>query len=254
MNFSAWFSCINGCSRKHSLEDVVYRCPDCGDLLEVTHDVQALKARSAEEWKALFDARYRRAPWPYASGVWGKKEWVHPGLDDANVVSTMEGASSLFRADRLAREVGAGELWIKQCGQTHTGSFKDLGMTVLVSAVNQMRARGRPIRAVACASTGDTSATLSAYAAAAGMRCRILVPETASYPKIAQIAACGAEVLTIKGTRQDVADAAMRMSREIFYASHNWQPFFVEGTKTLAYELWEQLGFHAPDNVVIPVG
>jgi threonine synthase len=86
------------------------------------------------------------------------------------------------------------------------------------------------------------------------MRCRILVPETASYPKIAQIAACGADVRTIKGSRQDVADAALAMSRELFYASHNWQPFFAEGTKTLAYELWEQLGFRAPDSVVMPVG
>jgi threonine synthase len=86
------------------------------------------------------------------------------------------------------------------------------------------------------------------------MRCRILVPETASYPKIAQIAACGADVLTIRGTRQDVAEAAEAMSSEIFYASHNWVPFFTEGTKTLAYELWEQLGFRAPDNVVTPLG
>jgi threonine synthase len=103
-------------------------------------------------------------------------------------------------------------------------------------------------------SSGNAGASLSAYAAAAGMRCRILVPETASYPKIAQIAACGADVVTIKGSRQDVADAAIRYSREIFYASHNWQPFFVEGTKTLAYELWEQLGFRAPDNVIVPLG
>ena len=80
------------------------------------------------------------------------------------------------------------------------------------------------------------------------------MPETASYPKIAQIAACGADVVTIKGSRQDVAEAALRQSAEIFYASHNWQPFFVEGTKTLAYELWEQLGFRAPDNVVVPLG
>jgi threonine synthase len=86
------------------------------------------------------------------------------------------------------------------------------------------------------------------------MQCRILVPETASYPKIAQIAAHGADVVTIRGSRQDVADVAVRMSAEIFYASHNWVPFFVEGTKTLAYELWEQLGFRAPDNVVVPLG
>jgi threonine synthase len=130
-----------------------------------------------------------------------------------------------------------------------TGSFKDRGMTVLVSYL-----RSRGIAEVLEDSSGNAGASLSAYAAAAGMRCRILVPETASYPKIVQIAACGADVVTIRGSRQDVADAALAMSREIFYASHNWQPFFAEGTKTLAYELWEQLGFRAPDNVVVPVG
>jgi len=130
-----------------------------------------------------------------------------------------------------------------------TGSFKDRGVTVMVSYL-----KSRGITEVLEDSSGNAGASLSAYAAAAGMRCRILVPETASFPKIAQIAACGADVVTIKGSRQDVADAALAMSREIFYASHNWQPFFAEGTKTLAYELWEQLGFRAPDNVVVPVG
>ncbi|HEX9685053.1 MAG TPA: threonine synthase, partial [Burkholderiales bacterium] len=130
-----------------------------------------------------------------------------------------------------------------------TGSFKDRGMTVMVSYL-----KSRGIRAVLEDSSGNAGAALSAYCARAGMRCRILVPESASYPKIAQIAACGAEVVTIRGSRQDVADAALAMSSEIFYASHNWQPFFAEGTKTLAYELWEQLGFRAPDSVVVPVG
>ena len=130
-----------------------------------------------------------------------------------------------------------------------TGSFKDRGMTVMVSYL-----KSRGIDRVLEDSSGNAGASLSAYAAAAGMRCRILVPETASYPKIAQIAACGADVMTIRGSRQDVADAAERMSDEMFYASHNWVPFFVEGTKTLAYELWEQLGFEAPDNVVTPLG
>jgi threonine synthase len=130
-----------------------------------------------------------------------------------------------------------------------TGSFKDRGMTVMVSYL-----KSRGIDNVLEDSSGNAGASLSAYAAAAGMRCRILVPEAASYPKIAQIAACGADVIAIKGSRQDVADAAIRMSTEIFYASHNWQPFFVEGTKTLAYELWEQLDFRAPDNIVVPLG
>jgi threonine synthase len=130
-----------------------------------------------------------------------------------------------------------------------TGSFKDRGTTVMVSYL-----RSRGIQRVLEDSSGNAGASLSAYAAAAGMACRILVPETASYPKIAQIAACGADVVTIKGSRQDVAEAALRQSAEIFYASHNWQPCFVEGVKTLAYELWEQLGFRAPDNLVVPLG
>jgi threonine synthase len=130
-----------------------------------------------------------------------------------------------------------------------TGSFKDRGMTVMVSYL-----KSRGVTHVLEDSSGNAGASLSAYAAAAGLSCRILVPETASYPKIVQIAACGADVVTIKGSRQDVAEAALRQSAEIFYASHNWQPFFVEGTKTLAYELWEQAGFRAPDNVVVPLG
>ena len=130
-----------------------------------------------------------------------------------------------------------------------TGSFKDRGTTVMVSYL-----KSRGVTAVLEDSSGNAGASLSAYCARAGMRCRVLVPETASYPKIAQIAACGADVVTVKGSRQDVVEAALAMSREIFYASHNLQPFFAEGTKTLAYELWEQLGFRAPEAVVMPVG
>ena len=130
-----------------------------------------------------------------------------------------------------------------------TGSFKDRGMTVMVSYL-----RSCGLASVLEDSSGNAGASLAGYAAAAGMHCRILVPETASYPKIAQIAAYGADVVTVRGSRQDVADAAVAQSAEIFYASHNWQPFFVEGTKTLAYELWEQLGFRAPDHVIVPLG
>ena len=130
-----------------------------------------------------------------------------------------------------------------------TGSFKDRGMTTLISYLKSCG-----IANVLEDSSGNAGASLAAYAAAAGMHCRILVPESASHPKIAQMAATGADVVAVKGSRQDVAEAALRYAREIFYASHNWQPFFIEGTKTLAYELWEQLGFKVPDNIVFPVG
>lgn len=165
-------------------------------------------------------------------------------VESRNSVTMGEGWTPL-----LIREWDGLPVHIKLEFMMPTGSFKDRGMTALVSYL-----RSRGVDHVLEDSSGNAGASLSAYAAAAGMRCRILVPETASYPKIAQIAACGADVVTIKGSRQDVADAALRMSREIFYASHNWQPFFIEGTKTLAYELWEQLGFREPDNVVVPLG
>jgi threonine synthase len=177
----------------------------------------------------------RRSVWRYAKAI---------AVDDKYAVTMGEGWTPLTCG--LWNDV---PVMFKLDFMMPTGSFKDRGMTVLVSYL-----KSRGVNQVLEDSSGNAGASLSAYAAAAGMRCRILVPETASYPKIAQIAAGGADVVTIRGTRQDVADEAMRMSSEIFYASHNWVPFFAEGTKTLAYELWEQLGFKAPDNVVVPLG
>lgn len=176
-----------------------------------------------------------RSVWRYAQAI---------AVDVRSAVTLGEGSTPL-----LGRPWNGVPTQFKLEFMMPTGSFKDRGMTVMVSYLHS-----RGIRHVLEDSSGNAGASLSAYAAAAGMRCRILVPETASYPKIAQIAACGADVVTVRGTRQDVADAALAMSSEIFYASHNWQPFFVEGTKTLAYELWEDLGFEAPDNVVVPLG
>lgn len=176
-----------------------------------------------------------RSVWRYAQAI---------GMDAQSAVSLGEGGTPL-----LCRTWNGVPVRFKLEFMMPTGSFKDRGMTVMVSYL-----KSRGIDHVLEDSSGNAGASLSAYAAAAGMRCRILVPETASYPKIAQIAACGADVVTVPGTRQDVADAAMRMSSEIFYASHNWQPFFIEGTKTLAYELWEELDFRAPDNIITPLG
>jgi len=177
----------------------------------------------------------RHSVWRYARGLL---------VDVADAVSLGEGWTPM-----VAGDWGGSPVHYKLEFMMPTGSFKDRGMTVMVSYL-----RSRGITRVLEDSSGNAGASLSAYAAAAGLACRILVPETASYPKIAQIAACGADVVTIKGSRQDVAEAALRQSAEIFYASHNWQPFFVEGIKTLAYELWEQLGFRAPDNLVVPLG
>src|SRR6185503_7035508 len=176
MEFSAGFRCIAGCEGGYPLDQVIYRCPRCGDLLEVVHDLAALRARSAHAWKELFATRWRSIEEPWSSGVWGKHEWVAPTLDPRNIVSMGEGATPLTRVPRFASALGLGDVRVKQCGTSHTGSFKDLGMTVLVSMVKQMIASGRAIRAVACASTGDTSAALAAYAAAAGLRAVVILP------------------------------------------------------------------------------
>ncbi|MBV9252429.1 MAG: pyridoxal-phosphate dependent enzyme [Acetobacteraceae bacterium] len=130
-----------------------------------------------------------------------------------------------------------------------TCSFKDRGASVMLSL---LRAQG--VRAVLEDSSGNGGAAVAAYAAAAGMQATILAPESTSSGKTVQMRAHGAAVELIPGTRQDTADAAIRRSETIFYASHNWHPFFLHGTKTLAYELWEDLGFRAPDNVITPCG
>src|SRR4029078_5850368 len=158
MAYNAWFQCINGCPGEFDLREVIYRCPTCGDLLEVQHDMEALRSRSAAAWMHLFDDRPRRNMYPYGSGVWSKKEWVVPFLDNENIVSMYEGNSNLLWADRYGKKLHVEDLWIKQSGNSHNGSFKGLGMTVLFSLVKEMMAGGTAIDAVACASTGDTSA------------------------------------------------------------------------------------------------
>jgi threonine synthase len=130
-----------------------------------------------------------------------------------------------------------------------TGSFKDRGASVMLSVLRQ-----QGIGHVLEDSSGNGGAAIAAYAAAGGMRAKILVPAYTQPGKTVQMRAYGAETELIPGTRQDTADAAERQAAGIFYASHNWQAFFLQGTKTLAYELWEDLGFQAPDNVLIPTG
>lgn len=130
-----------------------------------------------------------------------------------------------------------------------TGSFKDRGASVMISALRQ-----QGVARLLEDSSGNGGAAIAAYAAAGGIRAKILVPAATSPAKTVQMRACGAEIELVPGTRQATADEAVRQAETIFYASHNWQAFFLQGTKTLAYELWEDLGFQAPDNVVIPTG
>lgn len=256
MSFSAAFRCIAGCHGTYPLDHVIYRCPTCGDLLEVAHDLAALKARSADAWKTLFAERWRSVEEPYGSGVWGKYEWVAPQLATENIVSMAEGVTPLTRVQRYAAELGLGDIRIKQCGTSHSGSFKDLGMTVLVSMVKQMIARGKPIRAVACASTGDTSAALAAYAAAAEIPAIVILPRgKISTAQLVQPLAAGARVLAIDTD----FDGCMKLVQELadkegVYLANSMNSLRLEGQKTVAIELVQQLGWEVPDWVVIPGG
>ncbi len=256
MSYSARLKCIHGCPGEYSVYDVIYRCPHCGGLLEVVHDVDALKDRSPEEWKSLFDRRTRTNEWPYGSGVWGKKEWVLPDIDDENIVSMYEGHTNLFWARRLGEEIGVEDLWVKLSGNSHTGSFKDLGMTVLVSAVKEAIGRGRPIRAVAAASTGDTSAALAAYAAAADIPAVVILPRNkVSLAQLIQPIANGAIVLALDTD----FDGCMRIVQEItkdksIYLANSMNSLRIEGQKTVGIEIVQQFDWQVPDWIIIPVG
>ncbi len=257
MPYRAWFQCINEqCKATYPLNSIIYRCTACGSLLEVQHDMQTLGHRGAKAWMKLFEDRYKSTQWPYGSGVWGKKEWILPKIADDNIVSLYEGGTNLFWAERFGRMIGLDNLWLKLCGNSHSGSFKDLGMTVLVSQVKQMISEGAPIQAVACASTGDTSAALAVYCAAAGIQSIVLLPKgKISIAQLVQPIANGALVLSLDTD----FDGCMRVVQEItrdetIYLANSMNSLRIEGQKTVGIEICQQFDWEVPDVIIIPGG
>ncbi len=256
MAYQAWFTCFHGCDVRYDLTQVIYRCEKCGGLLDVAHDTTAPADRTGTEWRTLFAQRYMKQQWPYGSGVWGKLEWVYPSMDSGNITSFAEGGTNLMWAEHLGRSLGVPNLWVKMCGNTHTGSFKDLGMTVLVSAVRQMIAAGNPVRAVACASTGDTSAAVSAYCAAAGIPSLVFLPRGRISPaQLVQPMANGAIVVSLDTD----FDGCMKIVQAVtedggIYLANSMNSLRIEGQKTISVEITQQLGWEAPDFVIVPGG
>src|SRR5258707_13318994 len=257
MSYRAWFECINAqCGASYALSTVVYQCSVCQSLREVQHDLKALAQVDAAGWRKLFEEGYKSNQWPYGSGVWGKKEWMLPEIENKNIVSLYEGGTNLFWADRFGKIIGVDELWIKLCGNTHSGSFKDLGMTVLVSQVKQMISEGAPIKAVVCASTGDTSAALATYCAAAGIKSIVLLPRgKISSAQLVQPISNDALVLYLDTD----FDGCMRLVQEItkdptLYLANSMNSLRVEGQKTVGIEIVQQFDWEAPDVIVIPGG
>ena len=253
--YQAWFQSLKHPAERYPLDEVVYTDRD-GGLLQVVHDMDELRKTKGPQWKERFENRAHKTQWPYGSGVWGKKEWVLPELDPENVVSMYEGHTNLFWAERYGRALGIEDLWLKLCGNSHTGSFKDLGMTVLVSMVKEMRARGKQIRAVACASTGDTSAALSAYAAAAEIPAIVFLPRgKISVAQLIQPVANGAIVFALDTDFDGCMEIVKKIAeKDGIYLANSMNSLRIEGQKTVGMEIVQQFDWEVPDWIVIPGG
>ncbi|MDP9359966.1 MAG: threonine synthase [Acidobacteriota bacterium] len=230
---SEWLQCI-GCGRRFDASEVRYTC-DCGDLLNVERDRGMMPDRS------IFDARLSSRRTIDQSGVWRFREVVLNG-DESDIVTHPEGGTRLYER---------GGIYFKHEGENPTGSFKDRGMTVAITQAKRLGAR-----AVACASTGNTSASLAAYAAQAGIRAVVFIPAgKVATGKLAQTLAYGATALHVRGD----FDAAMKLVREAcdrlgIYLLNSINPFRIEGQKTIVWELLQDLGWDAPDWIVVPAG
>jgi threonine synthase len=230
--------CIE-CESEYSINEIVYNCRKCGDLLEVKIDLKELN-------KMIEKADWRKRQ----ITVWKYREFL-PILDESKIVTLHEGGTPLYKCDRLGKELGAKSLYIKNEGANPTGSFKDRGMTVGVSKALELGAH-----AVICASTGNTSASLAAYAARAGLNCIALIPAgKIAVGKLAQAMMYGADIVGIKGNFDAALRIVLEASRHFgLYLLNSINPFRIEGQKTAAFEICDQLGWRSPERVILPVG
>jgi len=252
--FSAQFrGSVSG--KTYPLDQVIYRDSD-NQLLEVSHNIEALQQKTGQEWRQLFDQRAADVRAPYNSGIWSKKEWVLPQLPLEDIITLKEGWTSLLRPPALNKALGHTQIWVKQCGNSHSGSFKDLGMTVLVSQVNHLIKKGHPIKAVACASTGDTSAALASYCAFAGIPSVVFLPKgKISTAQLIQPISNGARVVVLDTD----FDGCMALVQEFtadpsIYLANSMNPLRIEGQKTISIEICQQLSWDVPDTLIIPGG
>ena len=235
---NSYLKCIN-CGSKYSIHDAVYTCRKCNDLLEVESDFQELK-------KKIEKNDWTQRP----ISVWKYKEFL-PIFDESKIVTLKEGGTNLYKCNRLAKILKLKNLYVKNEGENPTGSFKDRGMTVGVTKALELNAK-----TVVCASTGNTSASLAAYAAKAGLRCVVIIPSgKIALGKLAQAMIYGAKVIAIKGNFDKALEMVIKAStRYSLYLLNSINPFRIEGQKTAAFEVCDQLRWQPPGRVVIPVG
>jgi threonine synthase len=210
-------------------------CRKCGGLLEITFDISS-----------------KRIPWKNRSlGVWKYRE-ILPLDDDRFITSLHEGGTGLHHCRRLGRELGIKNLYVKNEGENPTGSFKDRGMTVAVSKARELRKRR-----MVCASTGNTAASLAAYSAKAGLKCIVFVPAgKVARGKMLQVIIHGARIFQVKGDFDQAMTSVIELTehRKGLYLMNSLNPFRLEGQKTLAFEVCDQLTNKVPDALVLPVG
>ena len=246
------FRCIQ-CHRIYDIDEALYHCPHCGDLLDVVQDLEGLKEIVSRE---IFEERLGRIHPPYNSGVWRFKELIHPTVEDRLLVTkayrgVSEGNTPLYKDPRIAEYAGVKNLILKHEGENPSGSFKDYGMAVGVT-----EARRQGAKRVACASTGNTSSSLAMYAAIAGLECIVMIPKGAvASGKLAQTLAYGAKIFEVEGNFDDALELVVKCTEELgFYLLNSINPWRIEGQKAMMYNLVLQLGWTIPDWVVFPGG
>ena len=245
-----FFRCINeSCQQEFEIVRKLYQCPACSDLLDIIHSFPAFEVTRLQE---IFRQRRTSSSPLDLSGVWRYREFL-PFTEESltNVVTLGEGNNPILETPSSAKYVGLKRLRVKHLGWNPSGSFKDHGMTV---GVTQARKLGS--RVVACASTGNTSASMAAYCARAGIRSVVFIPEgQIAYGKLSQTLDYGALTIQLEGN----FDVAMSLVRELasetdLYLMNSINPFRLEGQKTVMIELFDQLDWQIPDRIVVPGG
>ncbi|MCI0336329.1 MAG: threonine synthase [Acidobacteria bacterium] len=238
--------CIN-CQTEFPTSSRIYTCSHCNGLLDVVYETSGI---SGERLMDVWDGRRGSPKTIDQSGVWRFRELL-PEADESEIVTMIEGNTQIWDAPRSAEYAGIDRLTFKHLGMNPTGSFKDLGMTTGITQARRMGANS-----VACASTGNTSASMAAYAARAGIRAFVFIPSgQISLGKLSQALDYGATILQIDGDFDD----AMRLVREVanespLYLLNSVNPFRLEGQKTIAFEMLQQRNWQLPDRIVVPGG
>lgn len=231
--------CIN-CKTTYGIDEIVYFCKKCGDILEIKLDLKEIaETLKSSDWKTK------------PLSVWRYRNFM-PIHESTKPITLNEGGTGLHRSERLGTEFGVKNLYVKNEGENPTGSFKDRGMTVGVTKAVELGARH-----VICASTGNTSASLAAYAARAGIRCTVLIPSgKIAYGKLSQAMIHGAKVLQVKGNFDEALEFVLKLAEKHkdIYLLNSINPFRIEGQKSLGFEICEQLNYEVPDRIIIPVG